>query len=51
LRRTERYQRLRSGAWPGFPPTDLDLSLQADAFDFAMPVTRAEGYLRVTASF
>jgi 2-phosphosulfolactate phosphatase len=51
LRRSERYQRLRSGAWPGFPPTDLDLSLQADAFDFAMPVTRAEGYLRVTASF
>jgi 2-phosphosulfolactate phosphatase len=51
LRRSERYQRLRSGAWPGFPPTDLDLSLQADVFDFAMPVTRAEGYLRVTASF
>ena len=51
LRRSERYQRLRSGAWPGFPPTDLDLSLQADVFDFAMPVARAEGYLRVTASF
>ncbi len=50
LRRSERYQRLRSGAWPGFPPTDLDLSLQADVFDFAMPVTRAEGYLRVTAN-
>jgi 2-phosphosulfolactate phosphatase len=49
LRRSERYQRLRSGAWPGFPPTDLDLSLQADVFDFAMPVTRADGYLRVTA--
>jgi len=51
LRRTERYERARSGAWPGFPPTDLDLSLQADAFDFAMPVTRAEGYLSLTASF
>lgn len=50
LRRSERYQRLRSGAWPGFPPTDLDLSLQADVFDFAMPVTRADGYLRVTAT-
>jgi 2-phosphosulfolactate phosphatase len=51
LRRSDRYRRLRSGAWPGFPPTDLDLSLQADVFDFAMPVTRAEGYLRVTSSF
>jgi 2-phosphosulfolactate phosphatase len=47
LRRSERYQRLRGGGWPGFPPTDLDLSLQADVFDFAMPVTRAAGYLRV----
>jgi 2-phosphosulfolactate phosphatase len=50
LRRTERYRRARSGAWPGFPATDLDLSLQGDLFDFAMPVTRAGGYLRVTAS-
>ena len=49
LRRSERYQRARSGAWPGFPPTDLDLSLKADVFDFAMPVRRAEGYLRLTA--
>jgi 2-phosphosulfolactate phosphatase len=48
LRRSERYQRIRSDAWPGFPPTDLDLSLQADVFDFAMPITRAAGYLRVT---
>jgi len=47
LRRSERYRRLRGGAWPGFPPTDLDLSLQADVFDFAMPVTRGAGYLRV----
>jgi 2-phosphosulfolactate phosphatase len=50
LRRTERYRRARSGEWPGFPATDLDLSLQADVLDFAMPVTRAEGYLRLTAS-
>jgi 2-phosphosulfolactate phosphatase len=50
LRRTDRYLRLRGGAWPGFPPTDLDLSLRADVFDFAMPVARADGYLRVTAS-
>jgi 2-phosphosulfolactate phosphatase len=51
LRRSERYQRIRGGAWPGFPPTDLDLSLQADVFDFAMPVTRGDGYLRLNASF
>ena len=51
LRHTDRYQRVRAGAWPGFPPTDLDLSLQADVFDFAMPVVRGDGYLRVTASF
>jgi 2-phosphosulfolactate phosphatase len=50
LRRSERYQRVQGGAWPGFPPTDLDLSLQADRFDFAMPVTRADGYLRLNAS-
>ncbi|HUE68736.1 MAG TPA: 2-phosphosulfolactate phosphatase [Candidatus Acidoferrum sp.] len=49
LRRTDRYLRVRAGAWPGFPPTDLDLSLRADVFDFAMPVARADGYLRVTA--
>ena len=51
LRRTDRYQRVRSGDWPGFPPSDLDLSLRADVFDFAMPVTRAGGYLRVTAGY
>lgn len=51
LRGTERYGRIKSGAWPGFPATDLDLSLRADAFDFAMPIERQPGYLRVTASF
>ena len=48
LREAERYRRARSGTWPGFPPTDLDLSLQPDHFDFAMPVSRAEGYLLLT---
>ena len=50
LKRSERYAHLMSGAWPGFPPTDLELALQPDRFDFAMPVTReAEaGYLRLT---
>jgi 2-phosphosulfolactate phosphatase len=48
LRDSERYAHLMSGAWPGFPPTDLDLALQPDRFTFAMPVTRQPGYLRVT---
>jgi 2-phosphosulfolactate phosphatase len=47
-RQTDRYRRAMSGQWPGFPRTDLDLALQADVFDFAMPVTQADGYLRVT---
>lgn len=48
LRSSERYQRARSGQWPGFPPTDLDLSLTADRFNFAMPIMRAApGYLTV----
>jgi 2-phosphosulfolactate phosphatase len=51
LRLSERYRRIRGGAWPGFPATDLDLSLQADVFDFAMPVARGDGYLRLNASF
>ena len=48
LRKAERYRRAMSGTWPGFPPTDLELSLHADRFDFAMPVRRAEGYLLLT---
>jgi 2-phosphosulfolactate phosphatase len=51
LRDSERYRRAISGEWPGFPRTDLDLSLTPDRFEFAMPVTRETGYLRVTASF
>jgi 2-phosphosulfolactate phosphatase len=45
LRDSERYARLTSGAWPGFPPTDLELALEPDRFNFAMPVTREPGYL------
>lgn len=51
LRMSARYRRLRGGEWPGFPPTDLDLSLRPDVFGFAMPVTRQAGYLRVVTSF
>jgi 2-phosphosulfolactate phosphatase len=50
LRDSDRYRRLQNGSWPGFPPTDLDLSLVPDLFDFAMPVSGADGYLRLTAA-
>lgn len=50
LRRSDRYMRVRRGEWPGFPPTDLDYALRPDVFDFAMPVTRADGYLRVVSA-
>jgi 2-phosphosulfolactate phosphatase len=47
LRDSERYARAMSGSWPGFPPSDLDLSLATDRFDFAMPVTRQADYQRL----
>jgi len=49
LRESARFARAMSGAWPGFPPTDLDLALAPDRFDFAMPAQRQDGYLRLTA--
>ncbi|HEV2952506.1 MAG TPA: 2-phosphosulfolactate phosphatase [Candidatus Dormibacteraeota bacterium] len=39
LRTSDRYRGLVAGEMPGFPPTDLDLALLADRFDFAMPVS------------
>jgi 2-phosphosulfolactate phosphatase len=50
LRDSERYARAVSGSWPGFPPSDLELSLATDRFDFAMPVTRHATHLRLTAA-
>jgi 2-phosphosulfolactate phosphatase len=50
LRESERYARASGGGWPGFPPTDLELSLATDRFDFAMPVNRQDTYLRLTAA-
>lgn len=50
LRDSERYARAISGKWPGFPSSDLELSLATDRFDFAMPVTRHAEYQRLTAS-
>jgi 2-phosphosulfolactate phosphatase len=40
LRRTDRYLELACGRWPGFPASDVELSMAADRFDFAMPVER-----------
>ncbi len=51
LRASDRYKRVMSGNWPGFPPTDIELALKADVFEFAMPLTRRRGYLQLTASF
>jgi 2-phosphosulfolactate phosphatase len=50
LRESERYARVMSGAWPGFPPSDLELALTPDRFEFSMPVTRRDGYFQVTAA-
>lgn len=50
LRDSDRYRRVMSGTWPGFPPTDLELALEVDRFDFAMPVTRQPGYDRLSRS-
>jgi 2-phosphosulfolactate phosphatase len=50
LRDSERYARAIRGDWPGFPPSDVELSLAVDRFDFAMPVTRHPSYQRLTAA-
>jgi 2-phosphosulfolactate phosphatase len=49
LRDSERYARASAGGWPGFPATDLALSLATDRFAFSLPVMRQENYLRLTA--
>lgn len=49
LIKSERYQKFARGDWPGFPKTDLDLALATDRFDFAMPATRDERWVRLTA--
>lgn len=47
---SERYARAIRGDWPGFPPSDIELSLAVDRFDFAMPVTQEASYQRLTAA-
>ncbi len=46
---SERYQRFAAGGWPGFPPTDLELALMPDRFDFVMQATRQGGHIRLKA--
>jgi 2-phosphosulfolactate phosphatase len=48
LKQSDRFQKLISGTWPGFPTTDLELSLQPDRFDFAMQATRQHGQITLT---
>jgi 2-phosphosulfolactate phosphatase len=45
LRESQRYRTFMAGEWPGFAPSDIELSLAVDRFDFAMPATRHEGYI------
>lgn len=49
LRESERYAKVMAGEWPGFPPTDIELALAVDRFDFAMPATRRDGYIALNA--
>ena len=46
---SDRYAKFARGDWPGFPKTDLELSLAPDRFDFAMPAMRRDGHVRLTA--
>ncbi len=48
LYESDRYAKFARGDWPGFPKTDLDLSLAPDRFDFAMPARREAGHVRLT---
>jgi 2-phosphosulfolactate phosphatase len=50
LRESDRYRRVMAGQWPGFPPTDIELSLAVDRFDFAMPATRQGGQIALRAA-
>jgi 2-phosphosulfolactate phosphatase len=50
LYESERYRRFKAGGWPGFPATDLELALEPDRFDFAMPAQRDADCIRLVAS-
>jgi 2-phosphosulfolactate phosphatase len=49
LRESDRYRRVMAGLWPGFPPTDIELSLAVDRFDFAMAAARKAGHIALRA--
>lgn len=51
LRDSDRYRKVMAGGWPGFPATDIELAMAVDRFDFAMPATRRDGHVSLTASF
>ncbi len=40
LKASQRFADLRAGLSAGFPPSDLEVALQADRYGFAMPVDR-----------
>jgi len=44
---SERYRRFAAGDWPGFPASDLELALQTDRFEFAMPAVRRQNHVRL----
>jgi 2-phosphosulfolactate phosphatase len=46
-RRSERGRLLAAGGGPGFPREDVELAFAVDRFDFAMPLERTPGSLRL----
>jgi phosphosulfolactate phosphohydrolase-like enzyme len=46
---SERYHSLVRGENPGFPPSDCELALLVDRFDFAMPVGEDDLGIKVVA--
>jgi 2-phosphosulfolactate phosphatase len=48
LRESERYRKFMAGEWPGFPPTDIELSLAVDRFDFAMAATTRDRHIALS---
>jgi 2-phosphosulfolactate phosphatase len=45
LRESERYRKFMAGEWPGFAPSDIELSFAVDRFDFAILATRRDGHV------
>jgi 2-phosphosulfolactate phosphatase len=49
LRESERYRTFMAAEWPGFAPSDIELSLAVDRFDFAMPASRHGDHIALSA--